>query len=337
MMLRRALLVSLVFSCFPVLATAQEVELEVQVPDEQWVWEDGFFRPDGTLVEGFYRQQSREGFEWVPGHLEGEVWVDPQWRWVGAPRQGYVLVTGHVGDDHYWVPEVWRQTQFANHDWVEGHLENGVWVAGFWRPRAGGRAGFVWEPGRWTPSGEWVEGHWREQNRAGYVWAPGRFRFGVWVPGTWRPVEQRVGAVWVGGHWGPNGWVEGQWRELRRPGHHWVAAHWNGGAWVDGTWVAGVEPRRRFVIRPVAQMIRARRTHVRRIRIGAAVEAHGHAVEHRGQAIERRGERVEIRGEIRGNARMQNRGERIQQRGEHVQQRGQGQQRRGVRIQHGHH
>lgn len=334
MSLRRVLL-SLAFLFAPAVAAAQSVELEVEAPDEQWVWEDGYFRPDGTLVEGFYRQQSREGFEWVPGHLEGEVWVEPQWRWVGAQRQGYVLVQGGVGEDHYWIPEVWRPVTLADHDWVDGRWEGNVWVVGHWRPRVAARPGFVWDPGHWTPTGQWVEGHWRPENRTGFVWVPGRFRFGVWIPGTWRPVENRAGFVWVAGHWGPNGWVEGQWRETRRPGHHWVPGHWQAGVWVPGAWSAGVRPARRFVVRPVDQMIRARRAHIRRVRIGAAVSAHGRAVEQRGRAIEQRGQRIEVRGELRGNARMERRGEAIQNRGERVQQRGQHQQKRGVRIRRG--
>ena len=319
----------------PAVAAAQEIDVEVEAPDEEWVWEDGYFKPDGTLVEGFYRQRAREGFEWVPAHLEGETWVEAQWRWVGAPRAGYVLVTGRVGDDRYWIPEVWRPTQLAGHDWVEGHMEGNVWVVGHWRPRAATRPGFVWDPGHWTPTGEWVEGHWRPENRTGFVWVPGRFRFGVYFPGTWRPIEQRAGWVWVGGHWGPNGWVEGDWRETRRAGHHWRPGHWQGNVWVAGAWVPGVRTARRFTVRPVHQMLRARRTHVRRIRVGAAIEARGHAVEHRGRAIERRGERLEIRGEARGNLRMERRGEAMQERGERVQQRGEHQQKRGHQIRRG--
>lgn len=335
----RWLAVSLVLA-FPAAGLGQndpsweDAELDTDPPDEDWVWEDGYQRPDGTVVEGFYRPRARAGFEWAPGHVEGQVWVDPQWRWTGAQRQGYVLVPGRVGPDGYWIPESWRPATVAGQVWVDGHLEGNFWIPGHFQPVTV-RAGYAWEPGYYSPTGEWVDGNWREQARADYVWVAGGYRFGVWTSGYWRPRTVRAGYVWVPGRWTANGWVEGQWRERRRPGNYWVHGHWQGGVWVPGAWVAGTRPGRRWVVRPVRDMWQARRAHIQRVRVGAAVQARGRALEHRGRVMERRGERLERAGEATGNERMERRGEALQNRGEHMQNRGNVQQNRGRRIRRG--
>ena len=320
-------LVALVFS--PALASAQQVvvvegeagEWDDQPPDVEWVWEDGYVRPDGTTVEGFYRQANREGWVWDPPHYDGQNFVEPGWRWAGAPRAGQVVVRGARGADGYWIAEDFRPQSVPDQDWVDGHWEGNTWVVGYFRPRTA-RAGFAWEPGRWTPAGVWVQGQWRPTQRAGFAWVPATFRFGRWRPGYWRPTTVQRGQVWVPGYWNGSAWVDGRWRPARTRGQRWVHGHWQGNVWVDGAWVAGARPVRTYRVRPVSNMVRTRRANIRRIRSGARLEVHGRAVENRGQVIQQQGQQT-------GNVRMQVRGRRLQERGERQQERGERRIRRG--------
>lgn len=323
MALRCVLFLSLAFA--PALASAQNVvvlegetgEWDDQPPDVEWVWEDGYVRPDGTTVDGFYRESQRDGWSWDGPHWDndGQTWVEPGWRWTGAAKPGFVVVPGHRAEDGYWVADDWRPQSVPNQDWVDGRWEGNVWIEGSFRPRVA-RAGFVWEPGHWTPAGAWIDGQWRPAARQGFAWVPAAFRFGRWRPGYWRPLEVQAGQVWVPGYWNGAAWIDGHWRPARRQGFRWVHGYWQGNTWVDGTWVAGVRPPvRRYRIQPVHRMIQTRRAHVRRLRVGVGLEAHGRAVEQRGQVIENRGE-------VRGNVRMQIRGQRLQNRGQRQQNRG---------------
>src|SRR3954468_1920354 len=125
--------------------------------------------------------------------------------------------------------------------------------------RLRGRAGFVWQSGRWDWRGnkwEWRAGHW-ERERAGKRWRSATWenRNGQWVvvEGDWidapatpnaapPPIreekwEARNGFVYVKGRWD---WHNGDWQWL--PGHYererankrWREASWENrnGSWV---------------------------------------------------------------------------------------------------------
>ena len=251
--------VALVLCVAPMSALAQEGD-EDEAPDIDWAWEDGYTRPDGVSVDGFYRVRERAGFEWqAPGVSENGEWTEPGWRAKDPAPAGMAWVPGHRAEDGYWVDGTWRPVERDGYDWVDARADNAVWVIGHWHPRVV-RAGHVWAPGHWTRDGDWVDGHWREPARDGQLWVPGLFRFGAWHHGYWRPRANRPGELWVGGYHGPKGWVDGHWRKGNNPGHRWVSGHWRAGAFVVGAWIAGANhPARRFGRpEPVRTMLKAR-------------------------------------------------------------------------------
>lgn len=251
--------IGLLLCIAPLGASAQSDLDGYEVPDIEWVWEDGYTRADGVVVQGFYRPKEKAGFVWEEPVLgQDGGFREPGWRPQGPPRGGHVWVPGYRGDDGYWVDGAWRPVSRDGYDWVDARQSDGVWVIGHWRPKQV-KAGHEWVPGHWTADGEWIDGFWREPARRGFVWVPGRFHYGHWHHGHWRPTATRRGEVWVVGHHGPNGWVDGAWRPAKKSGHYWTHGHWRGGTYVVGRWVPGARVARRFAHPgPVRVMLKTR-------------------------------------------------------------------------------
>lgn len=134
------------------------------------------------------------------------------------------------------------------------------------------RAGWVWEPGYWSPLGFWVPGHWQPVGpppayypTATYVYVPGWWQGGIYVEGYWRLATRNswtwvdgyylADGTYVPGHWEPSGkapagyvweqgffdgeaWHEGFWRPAQRVGYAWVNAYFDDtGVYRGGYWM----------------------------------------------------------------------------------------------------
>ncbi len=73
-------------------------EYDIEAPDLDYVWVDGYSLSDGTVTDGFYRRRHRSGYTWTEGYYDDwGQWIGPHWRplryrsnqiWVpGPPRQ----------------------------------------------------------------------------------------------------------------------------------------------------------------------------------------------------------------------------------------------------------
>jgi hypothetical protein len=158
-------------------------------PERQgWVWCPGTER-DGAYTPGEWvpdEAVAPDGFVWVPGYWQGDVYVDGWWR-------------SESRDDGGWT-------------WIDGAYVDKVYTPGHWRPVAPGPEGFTFEPGFWKGDG-WVDGFWRPALRPGYDWQPAWYDAdGVFHAGTWLPEELRPGLVWVPGWFDGTQWIDGWWQ-----------------------------------------------------------------------------------------------------------------------------
>lgn len=232
------LLVS-IFLASVAMAAETASEYDDQAPDKDYVWVDAYESAEGEVVNGFFRERSRDGLAWVDGYYDddGETWVEPHWDPIKTKRD-HVWVRGHVGPDDFWVVGHWRRDSRADFVWVNPVVVHGVWRHGHWRPQKR-RAGYVWVPGHSSGEGLLRHGHWRADKRNGFRWVAGSWRYGVRVSAHWRPIKVSPNHVWVAGHWGPEGWVAGFLRPKLRAGFHWRSGHWGPRGWVVGSWLKG--------------------------------------------------------------------------------------------------
>ena len=126
-------------------AAASRSTYDDDAPDIDYVWEDGYTMPDGTVVEGFYRQSVREGYVWEDAYWDGDTFVPPGWRYL-EPRPGYVYVPGYRGPDGYWVNGEWRPEKKAGYVYVETRITGDDIQPGHWEP-VQPRRDMVWVPG----------------------------------------------------------------------------------------------------------------------------------------------------------------------------------------------
>ena len=112
-----------------------------------------------AYVEGYYRQNTRSGWEWVEGYyLEDGTHVRGHWRPRGAAPEGYLWEPGFWDGEDY-VDGFWRPEFRANHYWVSAFYDDdGIYHAGYWVP-AEERPGEEWVPG-WFDGNEWIPGYW---------------------------------------------------------------------------------------------------------------------------------------------------------------------------------
>lgn len=203
------------------------------------VWAQSQEQGYGRIEAGGYAQAGDEGGVLPddgtnPGRDYVRVDVFPLSLEVGVPgfwrlrvRPGFTWVDGRLENDVF-IPGAWRPKQTRGKDWawVGGHWAGRRWIAGFWRPSA--RRGFTWVEGHWNRNGEWQEGFWRplEVAARGMVWEPGFWGPKGWVEGFWRP-EARVGFLWIGGERDENGaWNKGRWQPAKR-NDFWVRGYFD--------------------------------------------------------------------------------------------------------------
>lgn len=124
-----------------------------------YVYVPGWWQTEVVYVEGFYRQESREGWRWVDGqYLDDGTYVRGHWLPRGTTPAGYTWVPGFWNGDQ-WLEGFWRPEFRSGYRWVEGYYDaDGLFVAGYWEPIED-VPGHIWVPG-WFDGSEWVEGYW---------------------------------------------------------------------------------------------------------------------------------------------------------------------------------
>ena len=215
-------------------------------PSADHVWEEGCVRPDGDVIEGFWRQEQEEGFFWQDaGYAEDGAWVDYDFVPEEVAPDGYSWEPGCRGNDGVWQLGFWRAAEREGFRWSSGSYEDGGYVSPQWDPREEPRADarqrtaeqYTYEPGYRAETGYWIPGFRRRHARPGYAWAAPYWNGHTYISGFWRPHRVRTGMVWVRGHVGPYGyWVDGCWRPTIRTGYAWTAGYYVAGTYVWGFW-----------------------------------------------------------------------------------------------------
>jgi len=199
-----------------------------------WAWAQE--RDEASRDSGYdtYQDQpdQEEGAE--PAGEEGAVLPDED----NDPGREYIHVDVFPLGVEVGVPGFWRLRVRPGFAWVDGHMENDIFIPGFWRPKKSRGKDWAWVGGHWAGR-HWIAGRWRQSFRRGYAWVEGHWdRNGEWLEGFWRPTESpKRGMTWEPGYWGPGGWVEGFWRPEARVGRLWVNGEWDqNGTWIKGHW-----------------------------------------------------------------------------------------------------
>ncbi len=114
---------------------------------------------DDTYTEGYYRAESRDGWDWIEGHYAAEgQWVPGYWMPTGDAPDGYVWEPGFFDGESY-LDGFWRPEYREDFQWVSAYFDrDGLFHAGYWQPLEE-RAGELWIPG-WFDGNTWVEGYW---------------------------------------------------------------------------------------------------------------------------------------------------------------------------------
>ena len=112
-----------------------------------------------VYIEGYYRSDARDGWEWIDGYYLGDgAWVPGHWRPLGPGPEGYVWEPGFF-DGHQQVDGFWRPEFREDYRWVSSYFDDaGLFHTGYWEPLED-RPGSVWIPG-WFDGNEWIEGQW---------------------------------------------------------------------------------------------------------------------------------------------------------------------------------
>ena len=232
-------------------------------PGDDYLWVEGCVRPDGEVVEGFWRRNAEAGFVWQDaGFAADGAWVDYDFVPEEAAPDGYSWEPGYRGEDGIWHLGFWRENERPGYKWRSGTYDQGQYNGPDWEPEEIAQDE-VYEPGYRAETGYFIPGFRRPVMRGGYTWVPGYWDGMVYVSGYWQPMDVRSDAVyvpgyadpdgyWVDGFWRPNvrvgfSWVDGYyvadtyvygfWRPMTlRSGYYWEPGYCNGGVWVDGFW-----------------------------------------------------------------------------------------------------
>jgi len=127
-----------------------------------YVYVQGWWEDDETYVEGYYRSEARDDWEWVDGYyLDDGTYVRGHWRPLHDGPEGYLWEPGFWDGETY-VDGFWRPQFRRGFLWVSAWYDaDGIFHAGYWMPEEE-RSGQVWVPG-WFDGNEWVEGYWEEE------------------------------------------------------------------------------------------------------------------------------------------------------------------------------
>ena len=196
-------------------------------PGDNYTWEEGCIRPDGQVVEGFWREADVDGYDWQQAGWDKEGnWVDYDYVPVESSPQNYRWVAGHRGKDGVWVMGFWRRSNRDKHTWSDGYYEDEEYVAPHWEPTEV-EDNYIYERGYRASTGYWIPGFRRPRLRVGYRWASGYWDGPEYVRGYWRPSIRRAGYSYTPGHIGVDGyWVDGFWRPRSRVGYAWTSGYY---------------------------------------------------------------------------------------------------------------
>jgi hypothetical protein len=207
-MIRALSLLTIAFVVLPgAAALAQEIhqgphfETESPYPErpgDEFVWEEGCVRPDGEIVEGFWRENEVEGFVWQEaGWAEDDSWVDYDYLPDEEAPGGYAWEPGFRGDDGVWQLGYWRELDRQGYAWSEGTYLEGDYVGAQWEPDEMDEEEYSYEPGYRADNGYWISGFQRRHQRAGHNWIPRAWHDGQYATGYWKPARMRQNHVWV--------------------------------------------------------------------------------------------------------------------------------------------
>lgn len=155
-----------------------------------WTWYPGYWSY-GVWWPGYWGPVAYApmGYVYVPGWWENTVYVEGYYR--VEDRDGWEWVDGYYLEDGTHVRGHWRPTG----EWPEGYTwEAGFWDGqdyhdGFWRPEF--RAGYVWISASYDQDGVYHAGYWAPlEDKPGYQWVPGWFDGNEWIPGYWVSDEE---------------------------------------------------------------------------------------------------------------------------------------------------
>ena len=115
---------------------SDEFEFEdIARPDGNYVWEQGAVRPDGEVVEGFWREAAKSGYDWQSaGWDENGNWVDYDFLPEESAPAGMDWSSGYRGNDGLWKMGFWRQDTRDGFEWRDGGYAEGEHVAPQWEP-----------------------------------------------------------------------------------------------------------------------------------------------------------------------------------------------------------
>jgi hypothetical protein len=150
-----------------------------------WVWVPGYWSW-GYWHPGFWRPVVRApvGYVYVNGWWEGDAYVEGYYR--AESRDDWEWVDGYYLDDGTYVRGHWVPTYDGpdGYRWEPGFWDGETYVEGFWRPQF--RRGFFWVSSYYDESGIFHSGYWMpEEERPGQIWIPGWFDGNEWVQGYW--------------------------------------------------------------------------------------------------------------------------------------------------------
>jgi hypothetical protein len=174
-----------------------------------WVWVDGYYTSYGYWVPGRWRPTTpapRYGYVWANGGWDGGAYVDGYWR--PESRSGWEWVEGYYLEDGTWVWGYWRPTTAGprGYVWEPGFFDGESYVDGFWRPEF--RPGYTWVSAFYDQDGVYHGGYWAPiEDEPGFDWVPGWFDGNDWIEGYWVPVDEAQSSLDT---WRPDdGWNAG--------------------------------------------------------------------------------------------------------------------------------
>jgi len=217
--------------------TAPEVTAYPAAPGTGYRWEDGVVRPDGSVIDGFWRKTSEPGYLWQDSGYDAQSnWIDYGWVPLEGAPENYTWVTGYRGSDATWKMGYWRAEERAGHDWAGGYYEDDEYVSPQWLPEEV-NSEELYVPGYRATTGYWIPGFRRQRTRMGYQWVNAYWDNGMYVPGYWQPTRRRTSYRWIPGHVGVDGyWVYGTWQPTARRGYSWVDGYYVADVYVWGFW-----------------------------------------------------------------------------------------------------
>ena len=128
-------------------------------PPVGYLYVPGWWEAESVYVEGHYRVEERDGWEWADGYyLEDGTYIRGYWIPAGDGPDGYTWEPGFY-DGEQWNDGFWRPEQRQDFAWLEGWFdEDAIFHNGYWTPLKANE-GYTWIPG-WFDGNEWAEGYW---------------------------------------------------------------------------------------------------------------------------------------------------------------------------------